>query len=78
MIDLKKYTDKELVALQNDIATEISDRKKARYDMLVNDVKTTVKALSTEFPWEMAFALDDEYYEDDAITWNTLENLLNQ
>jgi len=46
--------------------------------MMINELKTAVKAISTEFPLEMAFELDDEYFEGEEVSWNTLERFFNQ
>ena len=74
MIDLKQYTEKELIALQASIQNEISERKKERYKKLTEDLQVIIETLANEFPYETACYLDD--YEADELNWKELEKIL--
>jgi len=74
MIDLKQYTEKELIALQASIQNEISERKKERYKKLTEDLQVIIETLANEFPYEIACYLDD--YEADELNWKELEKIL--
>ena len=71
LFNFNEVTDEQLKALYDSIAKELSSRKYAKKQKLVEDVCTAINALKTEFPdvsfeveMDLQCPLCDETYED--------------
>ena len=60
LFNFNEVTDEQLKALYDSIAKELSSRKYAKKQKLVEDVCTAINALKTEFP-DVSFEIQAEF-----------------